>query len=85
MLEIVGQRIRIVMQKQGLTIQSLAKRLGISRNRLSDMLNGRKEPDYLDMKALRKVFDLSPVEAMWVFFPEDTSGEPPAWLIASEL
>lgn len=85
MLEIVGQRIKTVMQKQGLTIQSLAKRMGISRNRLSDMLNGRKEPDYLDMKALRKVFNLDPAEAMWVFFPEDASGLPPAWLIASEL
>ena len=33
---------------------------------------------YLDIKALRKVFDLSPVEAMWVFFPEDTCGAPPS-------
>lgn len=68
------------MQSQGLTIQSLAKKLGISRNRLSDMLNGKNEPDYLDMKALRKVFDLSPVEAMWVFFPEDACGSSPSCL-----
>ena len=84
MLDIVGKRIKTVMQSQGLTIQSLAKKLGISRNRLSDMLNGKNEPDYLDMKALRKVFDLSPVEAMWVFFPEDTCGAPPSYLTEAD-
>lgn len=84
MLEIVGERIKTIMQKQGLTIQSIARKLGISRNRLSDMLNGKKEPDYLDMKALRKVFDLTPAEAMWVFFPEDASGSAPVWLFAHD-
>lgn len=79
MLTTVGQRLKMVMQKRSVTIQSLAKRLGISRNRLADILGNRNEPDYFDMKALRIALSLTPEEALWVFYPEISDLPAPAW------
>lgn len=79
MLDMAGQRLQKVMQARRMTNLALAQKLGISRNRLSGMLAGRQEFDYFDMKAMRKALDLTPAEAMWVFYPEESTPRP-AWI-----
>lgn len=79
MLDTAGQRLKAVMQARQMTNLALAQKLGISRNRLSGMLADRQELDYFDMKAMRKALDLTPAEAMWVFYPEVPAARP-LWL-----
>lgn len=80
MMETVGQRLKAVMHAREMTIISLAKLLGISRNRLSGILADRQELDYFDMKAMRKALNLTPAEALWVFYPEEPSASKPTWV-----
>ena len=79
MLDTAGQRLKAVMQARRMTNLALSQKLGISRNRLSGMLADRQELDYFDMKAMRKALDLTPAEAMWVFYPEEPATRP-LWL-----
>lgn len=79
MLDTAGQRLKVVMQARRMTNLALSQKLGISRNRLSGMLADRQEFDYFDMKAMRKALDLTPAEAMWVFYPEESAPRP-AWI-----
>lgn len=79
MLDTAGQRLKAVMQARQMTNLALSQKLGISRNRLSGMLSDRQEFDYFDMKAMRKALELTPAEAMWVFYPEVPAVKP-SWL-----
>ena len=79
MQDTAGQRLKAVMQARQMTNLALSQKLGISRNRLSGMLADRQEFDYFDMKAMRKALDLTPAQAMWVFYPEE-SADRPVWL-----
>lgn len=79
MLDTAGQRLQKVMQARRMTNLALSQKLGISRNRLSGMLADRQELDYFDMKAMRKALELTPAEAMWVFYPEEPAIKP-LWL-----
>jgi len=63
------EKLRAVMERNGDSITSLAKKMGISRQMLSAKL--RKKRDFLirDIQAIAKVYDLNEPQVTEIFFP----------------
>ena len=66
--EIIGNRIKIIMNNKGIERSYLAKKLKISYNTLTNKLNGKSEFSAIQMSMLKELLNLDNELSINVFF-----------------
>ena len=66
--EIIGNRIKIIMNNKGIKRSYLAKKLKISYNTLTNKLNGKSEFSAIQMSMLKELLNLDNELSINVFF-----------------
>ena len=66
--EIIGNRIKIIMNNKGIKRSYLAKKLKISYNTLTNKLNGKSEFSAIQMSMLKDLLNLDNELSINVFF-----------------
>lgn len=66
---------KVMIDKGFRTITSLAKRSGVNRNTLGQIINGQVQPSYDVMMKLVITLELSETQAGCIFFAPDLRGE----------
>lgn len=69
--EIVGSRIRELMQKQNISLQELADKIKIDTEKLNRKLQGKDEFYINEMEKIREVFGLDLKTFDQIFFKQD--------------
>ena len=69
--EIIGNRIKIIMNNKGIKRSYLAKKLKISYNTLTNKLNGKSEFSAIQMSMIKDLLNLDDKLSINVFFNPD--------------
>lgn len=69
--EIVGNRIKQLMQKKNITIETFSKKIGIDIQKLNDKLEGKEEFYIDEMKNIKEIFELDEKSSDELFFKEN--------------
>lgn len=73
--EIVGNRVKKLMEKNNLSTQELAKKMEIEPKVLENKLNGKEEFYLGEMTKIKNIFNLDVKECDELFFKEKTEEE----------
>ena len=66
--ELVGKRVKILMNCKGIKRSYLAKMMGISYNTLTSKLNGKTEFSIIQIEKIKKILDLNDEISANIFF-----------------
>ena len=66
--EIVGNRVIKLMEKNTMSIEELANKMGIDEKNLEDKLNGKEEFFLDEMKKIKEIFQLDEKSCDVLFF-----------------
>lgn len=69
--EIIGKRIKLLMQKNNITIEKFSEQLGINIEKLKTKLEGKEEFYLNEMKKIKEIFKLDENASDELFFKED--------------
>lgn len=66
--ELIGKRIKILLNNKGIKRCYLAKKMGISYNTLTSKLNGKGEFSAIQIAKIKKILELDDELAVNIFF-----------------
>lgn len=69
--EIIGNRVKELMQKQNITIEQLSKKMDIDLRELNNKLEGKEEFYIDEMKKIKEIFELDEKSSDELFFKEN--------------
>lgn len=73
--EIVGERVRKLMEKDNMEMMELANKMDLNIESLKDKLEGKEEFYIDEMMKIKEIFQLSSSECDAIFFQEETEVE----------